>query len=209
MLQNPFLYKNINRTKMPKNHRIKNPYFEWKRMILNPFSVEALTSPLNVYAINKPYIFHVHIYVCKVRWTVFPCAIYAIECNSVFTVMICTNLWRKSVSSEMCVCVRWASTRAEQKKWKCSLRNKSQTKNMFHNTFAIELWMCVSGNCYGLVVGVRVYTNWFLNKKFASLSMNCGYWDYDASGNAIAVAAAATTAVAIDPKRDFSRTMDT
>lgn len=51
---------------------------------------------------------------------------------------------------------------------------------------------------------VCVCTNWFLNQIFTSLSMDGGYWDYDASGNN-----AATATTAIDTKRDFTGTMDT
>lgn len=80
---------------------------------------------------------------------VFQCEIYAIECNSVFTVMICTNLWRENpFSSEMC----------RKRELKCSLRNNSHAKPK--TSFILRLpsncvLVCVLGNCYGLVVCVH------------------------------------------------------
>lgn len=101
---------------------------------------------------------------------------------------------------DVCVFVCWASIRAEKRELKCSLRN---TKAFFIFVFAIELWIVCWCVCvFRAIVMVLLFvrsTNWFLNKIFASLSINCGYWDYDASGSA-----AATAAVAIDPKKEIS-----
>lgn len=85
---------------------------------------------------------------------VFQCEIYAIECNSVFTVMICTNLWRKSVLSEMCLC--WASIRGRKRELKCSLHNNGHAKPKTFFILYLPLnCVCVLGNCYGLVVCVQ------------------------------------------------------
>lgn len=133
-----------------------------------------------------------HICLCKVRWTFFSVKF------TQSSVILYSQWWFAQIYGEnpfyqKCVCAGHQSE-AEKENWNAHCITMA-TPNQKHFSYYICHWIVF---VFWAIVMVSLFvcsTNWFLNKNFASLSINCGHWDYDASGCA---------ATAIDPNREIS-----